>query len=103
MRYIKINKRHDINLCDTNVSLLSLSEAVARWTSDGQFMMTEVNHSDSYQSEGIEIPFDSYSHEIGKIEAALAGMNYVKEVQKSSSEPVSQASSKTESASTPAE
>lgn len=82
----RLRKRKDNrNLCDTNCSLLSMSEAVARWTKDGQFMMTEVNGSDSYQSKDTDIPLDSYSARISKIEAALAGMDFVKEVKASPS------------------
>lgn len=76
----KLNKRMDINLCETNVTLLSLGEAVRRWTSDGQFMMSEVNHSDAYEANDNNIPLGSSSEHISKIDAALAGMDFVKEV-----------------------
>lgn len=76
----RLNKRTDIDLCDSNVTILSLGEAVKRWTIDGQFMMTEVNHSDAYEAKDNNIPRDSYSERISKIEAALAGMDFVKEV-----------------------
>lgn len=76
----KLNKRKDINLCETNVTLLTLGEAVKRWTTDGQFMMTEVNHSDAYEAKDNNIPRGSSSEHIGKIDAALAGMEFVKEV-----------------------
>lgn len=68
------------NLCDTNCVVLTLGEAVKRWTKDGQFMMTEINGSDSYQSKDTNIALDSYSARISKIEAALAGMDFVKDV-----------------------
>lgn len=76
----KLNKRKDINLCETNVTLLTLGEAVRRWTADGQFMMSEVNHSDAYEAKDNNIPRGSSSEHIGKIDAALAGMDFVKEV-----------------------
>lgn len=79
----RLNKRKDINLCDTNVTLLTLGEAVRRWTADGQFMMSEVNHSDAYESNDNNIPRGSSSEHINKIDAALAGMDFVKEVKAS--------------------
>lgn len=82
-----LNKRHDKSIVDTNCVLLSLGEAVKRWTADGQFMMTEVNSSDAFQAKDTNIPRGSYSERISKIEAALAGMDYVKEVKASSTTP----------------
>lgn len=84
----RINKRKDVSIVDTNVTLLSLGEAVRRWTADGQFLMTEVNASDSYESKDANIPRGSYSERISKIEAALAGLDFVKEVQASSTSEV---------------
>lgn len=78
-----LNKRTDIDLCETNVTLLSLGEAVKRWTADGQFMMSEVNHSDAYEAKDNNIPRGASSEHISKIDAALAGMDFVKEVKAS--------------------
>lgn len=76
----RLIKRNDIDIVDTNCVVLTLAEAVKRWSSDGQFMMTEVNSSDSYQSSDPNIDIASYSARISKIEAALAGMDFVKDV-----------------------
>ena len=85
----RLFKRTDSrNLCDTNVSVLSLGEAVKRWTKDGQFLMTEVNGSDSYQAKDANIDIGSYSARISKIEAALAGLDFVNDV-KASADPAS--------------
>ena len=81
-----INLRSDKDICDRNCVLLDMSEAVKRWTSDGQFMMTEVNGTESYQSKDNNIELGSYSERISKIEAALAGMDFVKEVRAGASE-----------------
>lgn len=83
----KLFRRSDKrDLCDTNCVVLTLGEAVKRWTKDGQFMMTEVNGSDSYQSKDTNIDIGSYSARISKIEAALAGLDFVKDV-KASADP----------------
>lgn len=82
------NRRNDVDICDTNCSLLSLGEAVRRWSEDGQFLMTEVNSSDSYEHDNVDIPSDSMvSQRVSKIEAFLAGQGFVKEIQAGKSEP----------------
>lgn len=83
----RLIKRNDIDIVDTNCVVLTLAEAVKRWSSDGQFMMTEVNSSDSYQSSDPNIDIASYSARISKIEAALAGMDFVKDVRAVSDTP----------------
>lgn len=61
--------------------MLSLNEAVERWHRDGQFLMTEVNSSDSYEGDNVDIPAgDRMSTRISKIEAFLAGQGFVKEI-----------------------
>lgn len=85
----RLIKRNDIDIVDTNCVVLTLAEAVKRWSSDGQFMMTEVNSSDSYQSSDPNIDIGSYSARISKIEAALAGMDFVKDVRAVSESSVS--------------
>lgn len=68
-------------LTDTNINLLSMGEAVARWQSDGQFLMTEVNHTDAYEGNDCNLPGDAiHSQTISKIDAVLGGMDFVKDV-----------------------
>lgn len=86
-----LNKRHDKNICDSSCVLLSLGDAVARWHESGQFLMTEVNGSDSYESDNVDIPSDDrMSMRVSKIEAFLAGQGFVKEIQAPKPSEVSQ-------------
>lgn len=79
---MRLNKRKPcVNLTDTNVSILSLGEAVKRWRDSGQFLMTEVNHTDSFESVDVNIKFDdAQAMCVPRIEAVLRGLDFVKEV-----------------------
>lgn len=98
----RLIKRNDIDIVDTNCVVLTLAEAVKRWSSDGQFMMTEVNSSDSYQSSDSNIDIASYSARISKIEAALAGLDFVKDVRAVADMPAPADTSAPATADTPA-
>lgn len=81
------NRRKDKCITDTNVSVLTLGEAVKRWKSDGQFLMTEVNGSDSYESNDNNINPADVTSRIDKIESVLAGLDFVKEIHAPKAEP----------------
>lgn len=99
-----LNRRTDVDICDTNCTLLSLGEAVKRWSQDGQFLMTEVNSSDSYEHDNVDIPSDRIiSQRVSKIEAFLAGQGFVKEIQAQKSEPTSEPAPEPTSEPTPSE
>ena len=70
------------NLTDTNVSVLSLADAVRRWTQSGQFLMTEVNHVDSYESNDSNISLkDAQALNVDKFDAVLSGIDFAKQMQ----------------------
>lgn len=79
---MRLNKRKScVNLTDTNVSILSLGEAVRRWRESGQFLITEVNHTDAFESVDVNIKFeDAQSMCVPRIEAVLRGLDFVKQV-----------------------
>lgn len=82
--YSRLNQRSmDVDLCDKNENVLQLSEVVKRWHESGQFMMSEVNHSDAYEGKSVDLNTGDIIGRISKLESYLMGIHAVNEVKAS--------------------
>lgn len=78
-----LNKRKPcVKLTNTNIPIIPLHVAAERASETGAFMLSEKSGISAYESDSVDIPYNEAKDvNIGKIDAALRGMDLLKEAQ----------------------
>lgn len=84
-----LNKRKPcVKLTNTNIPIIPLHVAAERAAETGAFMLSEKSGISSYESDSVDIPYNEAKDvNIGKIDAALRGLDLLKEAQAERSAP----------------